>query len=232
MKVEILTEDQAIQDQAFLIEVKVYEAGAQLVPTSATITIKDPDGTVVVSAAAMTVEAGVGTLTYSLAAASTADLWENATITIAYVISTVTYTAMFFFDVVLTALKANVIDADLKRYFPQIVSDIWAEEVNYDGQIQEAFRLVKRLIKDRGRRPAMLIDGSQVRELVIIKTFEIIFFNFSKTPDDIWWRRYEQYKEVFQQRFDALVIKYDEDESGTIDDSEAGGSLGQITLSR
>jgi len=231
MKVEILTEDQAVKDQAFPIEVKAYEAGAQLVPTSAKITIKDPDGTEIVDEASMTV-GDDGTMTYSLAATSTADLWENATMEIAYVVSTVTYKAVFFFDVVLTALKPNVIDADLQKYFPQIVSDIWSGTSNYDGQIQEAFRILKRLIKDKGRRPAMLIDGSQVRELVIIKTFEIIFFNFSKAPDDIWWRRYEQYKELFQQRFNALVIKYDEDESGTIDDGEAGESLGQITLSR
>lgn len=232
MNVEILTEDQAVKGQAFPIEVKVYSAGAQVKPTSATITIKDPDGEEIVSAAVMTINGTTGTLTYSLAQASTDELWENATMEITYVLSSVTYKAVFFFDVVLTALKPNVIDADLQKYFPQIVSDIWSGTSNYDGQIQEAFRIVKRLIKDRGRRPAMLIDGSQVRELVIIKTFEIIFFNFSKAPDDIWWRRYEQYKELYQQRFDALVIKYDEDESGTIDDSEAGGSLGQITLSR
>lgn len=232
MKVEILTEDQALQGLAYPIEVKVYETGAQLKPSAATITIKDPDGTTIVSAAAVTVNGSTGTMTYSLAAGSTADLWENATMEITYTVSSVAYKATFFFDVVLSVIKPNVIDADLQKYFPQIASDIWAGTTNYDGQIQEAFRVIKRLIKDKGRRPHMLIDGSQVRELVIIKAFELIFFNFAKNPEDIWWKRYEQYKALFEQRFGSLVIKYDEDEDGLISGDEGQGSLGQITLLR
>lgn len=235
MKVEILTEDQAIIDIAYPVEVKVYEAGVQLKPASATLTAKDPDGNEVRAAIAMTVNSTSGTMTYTIIAGLMDTLWENAILEIAYVMGTggsaVTYAALFFFDVVLNALKCNVIDADLKAYSPKLASLIWATQTTYDTQIQEAFRLVKRLIKDKGRRPAMILDGAQVRELVILKSFEMICMDFAKAPDDIWWLRYQKYAELFKAQFDGLRIKYDEDESGTIDTDEAV-SFSQPTLLR
>jgi len=231
MKVEILTEDQAVKGLAYPVEIKAFDAGAQLVPTSAAITVKDPDGDEIVTAAAMTID-GNGTMTYSLAATYTATLWENAVIEVSYVVSSVTYKAVFLFDVVLCQLKPTVVDSDLQNYFPQLADEIWEHEANYDKQIQEAFRLVKRDVKDKGRRPAMLIDGMQVRELIILKTFELVFFEFAKNQEDIWWKRYEEMKGQYRERFDKLSIKYDEDEDQVIDEDEKAGALGQITLQR
>jgi len=225
-----LAEDQAPRGAAFPIEANVYLAGTIVKPTSATVTIRDPDGAEILPAAAMKVETA-GPLTYLLEAAKTADLWENAVIEINYTIDTVVYRATFFFDVVITPLACDVVDNDLKAYFPLLAEEIWAGTTSYSGQVAEAFSTVKRLIKDKGRRPSMLIDGSQVRELVIIKTFEMIFFNFAKNPEDVWWKRYEKYAALFTARFAALQIKYDEDESGTIEADEESG-LGQLTLVR
>jgi len=226
-----LSEDQAPRDAAFPIEAKVYSAGTQVKPTSATVTIRDPDGTEILAATAMTVDGTTGTMTYLLAAAKTADLWESAVIEINYTIATVVYRATFFFDVVITPLACDVVDNDLKAYFPLLADEIWTGTTSYSGQIAEAFNAVKRLIKDKGKRPSMLIDGSQVRELVIIKTFEMIFFNFAKDPEDVWWKRYEKYAALFTARFAALQIKYDVDESGTIEADEEQG-LGNLSLIR
>ncbi|HDR67995.1 MAG TPA: hypothetical protein ENN61_02970 [Bacteroidaceae bacterium] len=179
----------------------------------------------------MTIEDGVGTMVHSLSSIHTADLWEDAIIEISYVVSGVTCKAVFLFDVVLNKLEASVTDDDLKEYFPLLATEIWSGTSNYDDQIQEAFRMIKRDIKNKGKRPAMLIDGMQVRELVIFKTFEIIFFSFAKNEDSIWWTRYLEMKEKYKTAFEALRIKYDEDESGTID-SDEDETLGQVTLVR
>lgn len=220
MNVEKLTEDQAQQSVAFPVEVKVYRGGAQIIPSAATITVRDPDGTALVTAAAMTINATTGTLTYSLGTAYTADLGENYVLEVDYTASGESHQATFFFDVVLQRLRVTVTDDDLRAYYPQIGDELWAEEASYAGQIEEAFLVVKRLIKDKGKRPAMLIDGSQLRELVIVKAFEMIFFAFAKSADDIWWARHQKYAALFDQRFQSLRIKYDEDESGTIEDDE------------
>jgi hypothetical protein len=230
-RTEILTDDQAVKGSAFPVEVKVYEGGIQVIPSSATITVKDPDGTAVVSAAAMPVSVG-GTMTYSVTASILDDLWEDAVLEVSYVVSTVTYKAVFFFDCALNALRPNVVDDDLKRYAPQLADERWSTQTTYDAQIQEAFRIVKRAIKDKGRRPAMLIDGAQVRELVILKTLELISFDFAKSPDDIWWNRYQKYEAIYKDRLAGLVVKYDEDESGTIEDNEKKVTFAQPTFYR
>jgi len=163
-------------------------------------------------------------MTYSLASTYLGTLWESARIEIDYVVSTVHYKAVFFFDCVLNALKCSVVDADLRAYAPGLATEIWPaaqqSTQNYSPQIAEAFTQVKRAIKDRGRRPAMLIDGAQVRELVILKTFEMICFDFARAVEDIWWARYQKYAATFADRLAGLVIKYDADESGTIEDDE------------
>lgn len=220
MNVEKLTEDQAQQSVAYPIEVKVYLNGSQRIPTAATVTVRDPDGEEVLAATNMTINGTTGTLTYSLSSTLTADLGENYVMEVDYTVDGVAHQATFFFDVVLQKLRVTVTDADLKAYYPQIGDELWGDEASYAGQIEEAFLVVKRLIKDKGKRPAMLIDGSQVRELVIIKAFEMIFFAFAKNTEDIWWARHAKYTALFDQRFRALQIKYDEDESGTIDDDE------------
>jgi len=230
-KVEILTEDQAVKGLDYPIEVKVYEGGTQKVPSSATITVKNPSGTKQVEDQSMSIDEN-GTMTYTFSSSKTTKLWENAVIEISYVISSVTYKAVFFFDVVLNKLKCSVIDADLKNYFPKLANLIWSEQQNYDKQIQEAFRLVKRDIKDKGRRPAMLIDGMQIRELIILKTFELIFFDFAKKEEDVWYLRYEEVKNGYRDRFDRLNILYDKDESGLIEEDEKKEVLGQIDLDR
>ena len=89
-KVEILTEDQAVKGLDYPIEVKVYEGGTQKVPSSATITVKDPSGTKQVEDQAMSVDEN-GTMTYTLSSSKTTKLWENAVIEISYVISTETF---------------------------------------------------------------------------------------------------------------------------------------------
>lgn len=230
MNTEILTDDQAVKGYDYPVEVKVYTAGVQVVPTSATIVIKDPDGDEVKASTAMSIATG-GTMTSTVAKALLDTLWENAIIEIDYVVATVHSKAVFFFDCVLNALKCNIVDNDLKAYAPLLATLIWSTQTTYAPQKLEAFNIIKRMIKDKGHRPSMLIDGSQIRELLILKTFEMICFDFAKSKDDIWYARYEKYAEAFKMRFDALQIKYDEDESGTIDEEEGSG-LGQIDLVR
>lgn len=231
MKTEILTEDQAVKGDDFPIEIKAYEAGAQLVPSSAAITIKDPDGSTIIDAAVMSIS-GPGTMTYTLPAANTAILWEDAIIDIDYVISSVTYKCVRFFDVVLNALTPCIIDADLKEYYPELADEIWSGETNYNDQVIEAFKQIKRDLKNKGRRPSMLIDGSQLRTPLIHKTFEIIFRDFFKEIDDKWYVLMEIHEKKYKDEFAELAIKYDADEDGIIDKAERKSVAGQINLER
>lgn len=231
MKIAILTEEQAIENLDFPITIKVYESGSQLKPTSATLAIRDDQGAAVVTGTG-TVDSSTGTITYTLLAANTNALWENAVIDLTYVISSATYKATFLFDVVLQQLVNSVTDDDLKNYMPDLADDLWATETTYSRMIDEAFRQVKRDIKDRGQRPSMIMDGMQVRELVITKTFQNIFFSFAKNTTDVWWARYREFESLYQSRLDGLLIKYDTNEDGIISPMERAMEVGGIRLVR
>jgi len=229
--VEILTDNEAVKAYDYPIEVKVYLEGTQAVPSSATITVKNPKGKKQVEDQSVTI-AGSGTMTYTLDSAYTANLWENAIVEIEYVISSITYKMVSLFDVVINKLKCSVLDANLKDYYPKMADEIWSEQSNYDDQIQEAFLEVKRDIKDKGKRPAMLIDGSQIRELIIAKSFEIIFFSMMKEEGDKWFIRHEKEAQKYKDKIAKLLIHYDIDESGTIEEEERRLSLSQFQMKR
>lgn len=231
---ERLSDDEVVKGYSYPIEIKVYKDGAQQVPSSATITVKDDDGKKLVENATMNVDGQSGTMTYTLASTLTTKLLEDGVIEVEYTISSVKYKMVRFYQVVLNKLRCSVVDDDLQGYFPSIHEELWEGDSNYDTQIEEAFRLVKRDIRNKGRRPHMLIDGDQVRELVIMKTFELIFFDFSKarSDEDKWWVRYEEMKERYGSEFSKLNIKYDEDQDGLVDQVERGKALGQIRFQR
>lgn len=231
MITEILTEDQVVKSEAFPIEAKVYDGGTQQVPSSATITVKNPDGTAQVEDQTVTISAG-GIMTYTLPAANTGTLWEDAIIELTYTISSIDYKMVRFFDVVLNKISPCIIDDDLKDYYPELTDEIWSAESNYDQQIQEAFKQIKRELKNKGRRPHMLIDGSQLRTPLIHKSFEIIFRDFFKEIGDKWHVLMELHTQKFEDEFAALVIKYDSDEDGIVDEAERDEVAGQIDLER
>ena len=231
MITEILTEDQVVKSATFPIEAKVYDGGTQQVPSSATITVRNPGGVAQVEDQPVAISAA-GTMTYTLPAANTAALWENAIIEITYTIGSVDSKMVRFFDVVLNKLSPCIVDADLKEYYPELADEIWSAESNYDDQIQEAFKILKRELKNKGNRPHMLIDGSQLRIPLIHKTFEIIFRGFFKEAGDKWHELYKEHELKFKDEFADLVIKYDSDEDGVIDRDEKTVLASQINLER
>ena len=217
---EILTDNEVVQGYAYPIEVKVVDgADDQKVPSAATITVKDPDGTAQVEDQDMSIDES-GTMTYSLAATYTADLWEDAIIEIEYTISSVDYKRIFLFHVVLSKLKHSVSDSFLQKYHPQLDDELWDGETTYTTQIDRAFNDVKQDIYNRGRRPHMLLDGSQIDHLVALKSFELIFADFSKGEDDRWGFLLRHYMEKYKDEFQKLRIKYDADEDGIIEKDE------------
>lgn len=231
MITEILTENQVVKSEAFPIEAKAYSDGVQLIPSVATITVKNPNGKAQVEDQNVSISEA-GTMTYTLPAANTATLWEDAIIEITYTVSSVDHKMVRFFDVVLNKISPCIVDEDLKDYYPELADEIWNAETNYDQQIQEAFVQIKRELKNKGRRPHMLIDGSQLRTPLIHKTFEIIFRGFFKEAGDKWHELYKEHEQKCKDEFAELVIKYDSDEDGIIDTSERKHVAGQIDLER
>lgn len=95
------------------IKLTVYDNNRPQIPTSGTVALYTPSGGVLQAAAAVTVSATTGEMTYALTATHTVDSGLNYKAVWAYVISSVTYYRTQLFDVVKSILAIPITDEDL-----------------------------------------------------------------------------------------------------------------------
>ena len=232
-----LLNNEALFESSYTPEIIVSVDGVKTAPSAATLTLYDPSGTAIVTTRACAINSTTKKITAVFTGGDgTGEIdekTENWRLLLAYEIDVdsvaVTYQANFLFDVCRVILVNPVTDDDLKELHPGIVGEIWSTQTTYTAQIEKAFADIKRKLKERGRRPSMLIDGTQIKDLIICHALELIFFDFAKDATDIWWNRYLKRAEQFAADFENLHIVYDSDESGTIDEVV---HFGNVNLSR
>ena len=231
-----LLNNEALWEASYTPEIIVSVDGVKTAPSSATLTLYNPSGTAVVTARACAINSTTKKITATFTGGSALELndyTENWRLLLSYEIEVdslaVTYQANFLFDVCKCVLVNPVTDDDLKELHPSIAGEIWSTQTTYTTQIEKAFTDIKRKLKERGRRPSMLIDGTQIKDLIICHTLELIFFDFAKSTEDIWWNRYLKRAEQFTADFGNLRIVYDSDDDGVID---SAATFGNINLSR
>ncbi len=112
----------------------------------------------------------------------------------------------------------NAIDNDVK--FVLIRS--------FTKEIDEAFNIFLNDLHNKLIKSNRIIGAEQIKEPVVLKTLELICFNFSKDPVDLWFERGKMYKDDYNRRINSAMFDFDDDDSGNIDDEE-GLSVGQVS---
>lgn len=232
-----LSNNEALFEVSYTPEIIVSVDGVKTAPSSATLTLYNPSGTAIVTAR----DCVIDSITKKITAVFTggdgtgeiSEKTESWRLLLSYEIDVdsvaITYQANFLFDVCRFILVNPVTDDDLIELHPDLASNRWAGQTTFMPQIEKAFADIKRKLKERGRRPSMLIDGTQIKDLIICHALELVFFDFAKDIGDIWWNRHLKRAEQFAADFENLHIVYDSDESGTIDDVV---HFGNVNLSR
>ena len=95
------------------LELKYYENSLQVIPTSGVITIYDNAGAVKVAETTITIESGVGTMTYIVLAAVADDVYSNWRAVWKFVVAGKTIYRTTLFDVVRNILENPVVDEDI-----------------------------------------------------------------------------------------------------------------------
>jgi hypothetical protein len=219
------------KDRAFTFTMRAYSSGTQVVPSSATITIRKPGGAALatpVSGASVTV-AGGGDMTYALIAGNTSELGANYIADVAYVVSGTTYDARFLFDVVRTPLLNVVLQADLVFHHPDLTDLLTSGESNAQTYIKQAFEDVCGFIDSRGDRPYLVLNSEQLRRPIEHRALALFFFAKQKTLDDRWGTYAASHESSYQSALAALGPKlvYDFNNSGTADGTDAEGKAGE-----
>lgn len=104
---------QFLKGIADTIRLTVYDNNRPQIPTSATVILYKPDGSVLQASTSAVVNATTGEITYALTSTHTADNDLNYKAVWAYVINSVTYYQTQLFDVVISVLSIPITDDDL-----------------------------------------------------------------------------------------------------------------------
>jgi len=219
-----LLNNEALYEASYTPEIKVSVDGVLTAPSAATLTLYNPSGEAVVSARVCAISAAK-VITATFTSDEVDDLTEDWRLLLSYTISAVVYQVNFLFDVCRIVLVNPVTDADLIKLHPDLASERWAGQTTFTPQIEKAFADIKRKLKERGKRARMMIDASQIKDLIVCHALELVFFDFAKSTEDIWWNRYLKRAEQFNADFENLHIAYDSDESGTIDEEIHFGNI-------
>jgi hypothetical protein len=223
-----LSNSESLFEAIYTPEIKVYVDGVLAAPSAAKLSLFWPNGDEVITDKACTISAGrVISLPIAVTEKYESPL-EDYRLRLKYTLASVEYQVNFLFDDCLTPLTCSVVDDDLLKLAPELGDDRWEGQTTFTTQIERAFGDVKRKLKEKGRRASMMIDATQVNDLVVTHALELIYRDFAKAPDDIWWVKYLKLAEEFGADFDKLRIKYDTDEEGEVDEVAFFGNVGLI----
>ncbi len=105
--------------------------------------------------------------------------------------------------------------------------------LDYNSYIDRAYDIIKNEMRNRGLNIDLFLTTSQVKELHLTKTLELICMakRQDADTDDIFHESYLVFKENYQSELNNLKADYDTDEDGTIEESEEEQYM-QVVLSK
>jgi len=103
---------------------------------------------------------------------------------------------------------------------------------SFSKKIHSAFDALCTMIYDKGKRHSLILESSQIAQPLIYLSIHLIALDLMDEEGDKWSRIATIYQEKFDKSFNNMKLDYDEDESGTIDDSEAQQSQTSLRVGR
>lgn len=103
---------------------------------------------------------------------------------------------------------------------------------SFSNMIEQSFEKIEQLLYNKGRRPDLIIESSQIRLPMIYMALATIAIDLSDEVDDRWDKIYKVYSAEFEKTWNGLKLDYDEDESGGIQGQEAQHSINEINIYR
>jgi hypothetical protein len=103
---------------------------------------------------------------------------------------------------------------------------------SFSKKIQAAFDKLCTMLYDKGKREDLILESSQISVPLIYLTIHMICLDLMDEADDKWSRLATIYWDKFQNAFNTMKLDYDEDESGTVDETESQKGATEIRIGR
>lgn len=224
-----LADNKAQYESNFTPSFTVYVDGISTKPSAAVLSMFTPFNQEKVTEGVCTISAvSPYPITYEISSTLMEDYTRNYRLLLKYTIGGVDYEADRIFDVVRFKIECGIIDNDLLKKHPDLQSNLRTGKTSFQDQIEEAFRLVKDELEDFEMEPNDMIDGQQIDDLIIYKTLDLIFTDFTKDKDDIWNYKAEKEREKYAKLLKNIVIRMDVNQDESIDTNKKFSSISVV----
>lgn len=125
-------------------------------------------------------------------------------------------------------LLPTITDTDLLRYHRDLGAHLDPGDTTFEVQRDESWTWLEKRLITQGRRPELVMDAWQLREVHIFRTLELIFRDSDQEIGDGRYARLaDYYEEQVRAAWSSLSFRYDADEDGRIAESQtrAGTSV-------
>jgi hypothetical protein len=135
------------------------------------------------------------------------------------------------------AITGNVQSTGTISVFPNWVTtpdntSVYKLVKSWYAVIDQSFEKIEQMLYDKGNRPALIMESSQIRIPLIYLTLATICLDLRDEVDDKWDMNFKEYKSLFEKSFTTLKLDYDRDESGGVQGDEAQMSISQLKIYR
>lgn len=102
----------------------------------------------------------------------------------------------------------------------------------YTKKIQQSFDKISAMLYNKGNRPSLIIESSQIKVPMIYLTVHFICLDLMKEKGDKWDSLATRYWDLFSTEFGQMKLDYDADESGTVTGDEVQRDVASLRLFR
>ena len=103
---------------------------------------------------------------------------------------------------------------------------------SYSKEIQRAFEKIEERIIRMGRRPELVLDPYDLREVHIYFSVAEVCKGLVSAADTFWWEMWKEYEKKALEVFSGINFKYDSTGDGYISGGEKGSRVNVLRTSR
>lgn len=102
----------------------------------------------------------------------------------------------------------------------------------FQKKIEKAFEEMMMDVRDKGFRPALILESAELHIPHTKKALELICRDYQREADDRWAQLADHYKNAYAETLAKVKFQYDSDESGTISGGEKDVDMGSLRMVR
>lgn len=101
-----------------------------------------------------------------------------------------------------------------------ITTDKYILTRSFTKEISRAFEIIEDLLVRAGKRPHLILDSYDLREIHIYYAVAAICKGLAPESESVWWELMDKYEKKAYAMFKSITLKYDDDNDGIIQEDE------------